>query len=269
MYHLEFVGGTESWHHKHPLCVAILFIKEILLLSHSKCLSSGVRHDSDKWEQGKCSSWLTVPKTSAGPADKSHQGAVGLLVISSPSFAALLRSFRSFLRFCESWLVGRGRAACLVSFCSLHYHADNIRLFSRKAWDPCSFPRLSSQPLKKKNNEGPVRLCLAVLWADADVTAEPGSDWLQPNWSCSVHAWSSNRQAATSHLSPGLRTKAPGGKHWEVNKAPAEHEAGAGGVPTSTPPLPRAGTSLGPLRWRWWWWAGGRACHETGAGRGM
>lgn len=106
---------------------------------------------------------------------------------------------------------------------------------------PALFPGFLLAHEKRKNNEEPVWLRLAKPWADGDAAPEPGGDWLQPNWSCSVHAWRGHRLAAASHLGPRRRTKAPRGEHSTANKAPAKHEA-EGDLPLGTgmAPSPRS-----------------------------
>lgn len=129
----------------------------------------------------------------------------GLLeVISSPHCAAFPRPSDYTPCFCVSRLAG-GESSVCSRFCSLHYHADNIRLFSRKAWDPCSFPRLSSVHEKRRNNEEPVRRRLAKPWADGDVSGSAAvSGCSQTGHALSRHG------AATAGQPPHTSQSLPG-----------------------------------------------------------
>lgn len=111
-HHLGFVGGTENQHHKCMLCTIMLFLRDIPLLCYHKPLSPAVR----------ASLWRTETRMAAAdwhPRRPQHgQGAVGLPVISSASFAALSHSSGLFFCFCESWLGGRegGEELCALCF---------------------------------------------------------------------------------------------------------------------------------------------------------
>lgn len=128
--------------------------------------------------------------------------------------------------FCVSRLGGGESSVCL-RFCSLHYHADNIRLFSRKVWDPCFFfPGFLLVHEKRKNNEEPVWLRLAKPWADGDVTRSPAvSGCSQTGHALSRHgvaiAWRpphTSAPAAAQRLrggSIGRRTKCQPSMKWK------------------------------------------------------
>lgn len=156
----------------------------------------------------------------------------GLLeVISSAHCAAFPRPSDYTPCFCVSRPAG-GESSVCSPFCSLHYHADNIRLFSRKAWDPCSFPRLSSGPWKEEKQRGACSAASGQAMGWRWCQQQRGPEWLQPDWSCSVQAWRGHRRAAASHL-----TKPPGA-HSAANKVPAKHEGkeGRGSVPRHRAP---------------------------------
>lgn len=171
---------------------------------------------------------LGLPRSSAGSA-------LGLLeVISSAHRAALARSFRLHTPLlCAP--ACRGESSVCLPFCSLHYHADNIRLFSRKVWDPCSFPRLSSCPWKEEKQRGacyaPSRQAMGWRWCNARWVAAAKLVMLCPGM-----AWPSPAPR---------RTKAPRGEHSEADKVPAKHEA-EGDVPLGTGTAPSSRPSAGP-----------------------